>query len=163
MRHLDPDNAAKFISNLSYGIGKELQKENLFDAVAKGFSLSGTVDGAEIAVSGNGVSVGVPSMNVYGHSVKDLKLAFDPGPLRAALANKKDKDYRNLLTEVLDSFTKNHELMSSAERWGDREKREYFDAIKRLPGGGGASDLTAPVATPTFRNPGGVTPGATPP
>ncbi len=167
---LDADNAAKFISNMAHGIGKELEKEKIFDAVAKGFSLSANVNGVDVGIQPGGViSVGAPEFDVQGVKVKDLKLGFDPNPLREALERQKDKNYRNLLTEVLDSFTKNHELMSSPERWSDRQMREYFDAIRRLPGGAGASDLTAAVGRPNFRQPtsitpaGGAAPGANPP
>lgn len=145
---LNPDSAARFISNLSHGIGKELDQVDIFDAVAKGFSLSGTVDGVGVAVRDGAVSISAPEFNVEGHTVKDLKLGFDPKPLREALKEQEQRDYRHLLTEVLDSFTKNHELDSSPLRWSDSEKREYLEAIRRLPGGGGASDLSAPVSRP---------------
>jgi hypothetical protein len=153
---LDPDNSAKFLSDMSHAVGKELKREDVFDAVAKGFKLSGNVGGAQIGIENGAVAVGAPDFSVGGVPVKDLKLSFDPGPLRQTLAKQKEKDYQDLLTEVLDGFTKNHELMSSPQRWDDAEKREYFDAIRRLPGGQGASEIAAPVARP----PGGP---ATPP
>ncbi len=145
---LSPDNAARFVSDMSLAVGRELDKVDVFDAVVRSFSLNAYVDSLGINA---GIRDGVVTADLPGELVGvkgDLSLDFDPHPLRQALKLQKHQDFESLITEVLDTFTKNHDLASSPQRWSDDQKREYFATITRLAGGDGVSELTQPVNRP---------------